>query len=221
MADRAYIFDCDGVLVNSEELVIAIERRFLANLGLVYTDTEFLTRFVGTSDKDFLALLQADHADRGTGHFPADFMEQVRQECWHTFTHALRAIEGVTTLLAAIDAPKGVASSSTVRSLDRKLSLTDLAPWFGEHIYSSEHVENGKPAPDLFLFAAERLEVSPSQCVVIEDSVNGVRAGVAAGMEVWGFTGGGHCDASVAPRLSQAGAARVFAAFSDIHAAIR
>ena len=216
MTASAIIFDCDGVLVNSEELVINIERRFLAGLGLVYDDVEFLTRFVGTSDRDFVAALQADHAERGQGVFPDDFLQQVRAVSFHRFTTDLRAVEGLEAYLAGLRRPKAVASSSTVRSLTRKLSLTGLTDWFGEHVYSAEHVENGKPAPDLFLHAADRLGVAPGGCVVIEDSVMGVQAGIAAGMEVWGFTGGGHADAGLGDRLAAAGAVAVFPRFSDM-----
>ena len=218
MTASAIIFDCDGVLVNSEELVIDVERRFLADLGLVYDDVEFLTRFVGTSDRDFVAALRRDHAARGRGVFPENFLQQVRAVSFHRFTTDLRAVAGLETYLAGLSLPKAVASSSTVRSLERKLSLTGLTDWFGEHVYSSEHVQNGKPAPDLFLHTADRLGVEPGRCVVIEDSVNGVLAGVAAGMEVWGFTGGGHADAGMGGRLAAAGAGRVYESFAQMRA---
>jgi len=216
MTPTAIIFDCDGVLVNSEALVIGVERRFLADLGLVYDDVEFLTRFVGISDPDFVAALQADHAARGKGVFPDDFLQQVRTETFHLFTTDLRAVEGLEPLLASMPLPKAVASSSTIRSLQRKLALTGLAPWFGKHVYSAEHVARGKPSPDLFLHTAEMLGHAPRNCVVIEDSVNGVLAGVAAGTEVWGFTGGGHADPGLGQRLARAGAARVFDRFADM-----
>ncbi len=216
MAPSAMIFDCDGVLVNSEALVIDVERQFLADLGLIYDDIEYLTRFVGTSDKDFVAALRSDHAGRGTGVFPEDFLAQVRAVTFRRFTANLRAIEGVEQVLARLSVPKAVASSSTVRSLKRKLALTGLAGWFGEHVYSAEHVVHGKPAPDLFLHAVDRLGVPAAECVVIEDSVNGVRAGVAAGMRVWGFTGGGHADAGLGQRLAEAGAERVYDRFADM-----
>lgn len=216
MTATAIIFDCDGVLVNSEALVIGVERRFLADLGLVYGDVEFLTRFVGTSDPDFVAALRADHAMRGSGAFPDDFLQQVRAETYHLFTTDLRAVAGLEPLLATLTLPKAVASSSTVRSLERKLSLTGLADWFGPHVYSSEHVTRGKPAPDLFLHAAAKLGQRPGDCVVVEDSVNGVLAGVAAGMQVWGFTGGGHADDGLGDRLARAGAERVYGRFDQM-----
>ncbi len=216
MTPSAIIFDCDGVLVNSEALVIGVERRFLADLGLEYDDADYMTRFVGTSDPDFVAALRADHAIRGSGVFPDDFLQQVRAETFHLFSTHLRAVDGLEALLAALTLPKAVASSSTVRSLTRKLSLTGLTDWFGDHVYSAEHVARGKPAPDLFLHAAAKLGHLPDRCVVVEDSVNGVLAGVAAGMQVWGFTGGGHADAGLGQRLADAGAERVYQHFGQM-----
>ena len=196
--------------------MINIERRFFADLGLVYDDVEFMSRFVGTSDRDFVAMLQVDHAERGRGVFPEDFLQQARAVSFDWFTTELQAVEGLEAYLAGLSLPKAVASSSTVRSLARKLSLTGLTDWFGEHAYSAEHVVNGKLAPDLFLYAADRLKVPAMDCVVIEDSVHGGRAGVAAGMEVWGFTGGGHAAAGLGERLAAAGAGRVYDSFNQM-----
>lgn len=121
----------------------------------------------------------------------------------------LEAVPGIQDVLERWQGPKAVASSSSLRRLQEKLSQTGLARYFHPHVYSGEQVQNGKPAPDLFLFAADRLDLSPDRCLVIEDSANGVRAAAAAGMTVWGFTGGGHADAGLASRLSDAGAAQV------------
>jgi beta-phosphoglucomutase-like phosphatase (HAD superfamily) len=95
-----------------------------------------------------------------------------------------------------------------------KLRLVGLHGDFDPHIHSGDDVAHGKPAPDLFLRAASGLGVNPGECVVVEDSVHGVRAGVAAGADVWGFTGGGHADAGLADRLRAAGAALVFSDFA-------
>ena len=214
----AILFDCDGVLVNSEELVIEIERRLLADLGLEYDHAEYLTRFVGTSDSDFVARLREDHASRGRGTFPDDFIQQVHDLGQEVFTHRLKATQGVADYLARLALPRAVASSSHPENLRRKLRLTNLEQWFGEHVYSAALVARGKPAPDLFLLAAERLGVPPTACIVIEDSVLGVRAGVAAGMKVWGFTGGGHADAALGARLLEAGAEYTFTHFDELGA---
>jgi HAD superfamily hydrolase (TIGR01509 family) len=216
MTGSAIIFDCDGVLVNSEQIAIAVERALLEDLGLTYTDADYQSRFVGLSDARFETALRADFVGLGRGTFPDDFMTQVRAECWHRFTSELQAVEGLTDYLATLDCPVAVASSSGVRSLERKLTLTGLAERFAPHAYSGDLVENGKPAPDLFLYAATQLGYEPHRCIVIEDSANGVRAGVSAGMMVWGFTGGGHADEGLAGRLHHAGAHHVFASYPEM-----
>src|SRR5699024_7858128 len=99
--------------------------------------------------------------------------------------------------------------------LERKLRQVELWDHFGGHVYSAEHVVNAKPAPDLFLHAAAQLGVAPADCLVIEDSVNGVKAGLAAGMTVWGFLGGGHADDGLAARLRAAGVSKVLADWPD------
>lgn len=127
-------------------------------------------------------------------------------------------MEGVEALASRLEGPKAVASSGRVEKLASKLRMTGLYDLFAPHIYSAEQVGIGKPAPDLFLLAAKSIGCPPETCVVIEDSLNGVQAGVAAGMTVWGFTGGGHADDGLADRLRGAGAHAVFANFTEIAA---
>ena len=114
-----------------------------------------------------------------------------------------------------------VASSSGIDGLHEKLKLTGLHHLFSPHIYSGQQVERGKPAPDLFLFAAARLDRAPEDCLVIEDSVNGIRAAVSAGMEAWGFTGGGHADADLEGRLIHAGAQKVVSNYDELGSEFR
>lgn len=109
-----------------------------------------------------------------------------------------------------------MASSSTKEGLERKLRQVGLWDHFGGHVYSAEHVTNAKPAPDLFLHAAAQLGIAPVDCLVIEDSVNGVKAGIAAGMTVWGFLGGGHADDGLAARLTGAGAVKILSDWPDV-----
>ncbi len=216
MVQAAYIFDCDGVLIDSEAIYIDVERALLADIGLTYPLADYQARFVGMSDRDFQAALAADYGALGRGAFPETLFARRAEECWRRFETELAPVQRITDLLAALDAPKAVASSSTPDALARKLAMTGLAGHFTPHIYSSAMVAHGKPAPDLFLFAAERLSVEPRDCIVIEDSANGVKAGVAAGMRVWGFTGGGHADPGLHGRLFAAGADRVFASHDAI-----
>lgn len=218
-APQAIIFDCDGVLVDSEVIAITIEREHLAGWGLVYNNEIYISRFVGLHNRDYHAALRVDARERGIA-LPAGFPDIIQAAIWKKFETDLKAIDGAFDLAISFEGPVAVASSSETDKLHRKLAMTGLAPAFGEHVYSSDLVTNGKPAPDLFLHAAERLATAPERCLVIEDSVNGVKAGRAAGMTVIGFTGGAHADQGLADRLTQAGAHRVAGSFADIKNAI-
>ena len=215
----ALIFDCDGVLVDSETISIATEREMLAHWGLDYPFEIFVSRFVGLHNRDFHAALAEDAIEHGLP-LPQDFADQLQARIWQRFETDLRAIEGVLEVSTAFSGAQAVASSSEAPKLVRKLHLTGLHDTFAPHIYSSDLVTHGKPAPDLFLHAAEQVGVRPEACLVIEDSVNGVKAARAAGMTAWGFTGGGHADAGLGARLRAAGAHEVFASHAEIAAAL-
>ena len=137
-----------------------------------------------------------------------DFADTLRVRVAAAFDAELAPIAGVEAALAALPYRRCVASSSAPERLRHSLSLTGLLHWFEPHVFSATQVARGKPAPDLFLFAAASMQAAPATCVVIEDSVPGVQAAVAAGMRVIGFTGGGHCRPGHAERLRAAGAAR-------------
>ena len=220
MTNKAIIFDCDGVLVNSEVIAIDTERKLLAEHGLHYEVVAFTSRFTGLSDEDFFKELDRDFAAIGKSGLPADFQENLYREKWRRFETELDAVDGIEDFLKTSTGERGVASSSPLERLHEKLHMTGLHRHFGDHIYSAEHVQKGKPAPDLFLFAAAKMERAPKDCLIIEDSVNGVRAGRAAGMTVWGFTGGGHADPELRDRLFDAGAHDVFSTFSAMSNAI-
>ncbi len=218
----AVIFDCDGVLVDSEVLAIKGERAALGDLGLHYTPEEYVKRFVGLHDRLFFDHLRADYIDAHGDAAPDDFEELVltgrRREM-----HALAVIDGADRALRLARArigPIAVASSSRAHFLKGKLERTGLYDLAAPHVYSADLVAQGKPEPDIFLYAAQRLGVRPSRCLVLEDSVNGVKAGIAAGMTVWGFTGGGHCFDGYGGRLADAGAERVVGGHDDFLDAI-
>ena len=216
---EALIFDCDGVLVDSEVIAIQCERELLADWGLVYDFETFVSRFVGLHNRDFHIALAADAQAAGLS-LPEDFGTRLHANNWVRYETELRAIAGVMDVVAAFPGLRAVASSSEADKLVRKLELTGLHEAFVPHVYSSDLVTHGKPAPDLFLLAADRLGAPPQACLVIEDSVNGIRAARAAGMTAWGFTGGGHGDKGLASRLSEAGAHSVFGSHADIAAAL-
>lgn len=210
------IFDCDGVLVDSEAIYQMVELACLAEVGLVYEHAEYTTRFTGLPEKAYIATLREEYDAHGLGPFPEALPETMNARSRARMKVELTAIAGADVFLSAHEGKRAVASSSGVRTLHWKLDHTDLADHFGTHVYSGDMVTHGKPAPDLFLFAAQKLGVAPAQCTVIEDSVNGVRAGVAAGMVVWGFTGGSHADEGLQNRLLDAGAHAVFASFAEM-----
>jgi len=208
---KAVIFDCDGVLVDSEVLIHAIELEALAECGLHYESGAFKARFLGMSLPDYYAALDADAMARLGRPVQHEIRPKLKERIRIAFEEQLAAVPGACAAVDAVRLPKAVASSSSIDSLDYKLKRLGLWEPFEPHIYSSEHVARAKPAPDLFLHAAEKLGVAPGDCLVLEDSVNGVKAGLAAGMTVWGFSGGGHMDKHLRANLVVAGAERVVA----------
>jgi HAD superfamily hydrolase (TIGR01509 family) len=207
----AVIFDCDGVLVDSEILAHEIEMAVLSDAGLLYDPRDFKARFMGMSDTAFHAALDADALQR----LGRPVMAEVGPEMMRLYKNAvatrLAAVAGAADAVAAVTVARAVASSSTRENLEHKLRLTGLWDLFSPHVYSAEHVAQSKPAPDLFLYAATELGIAPSGCLVLEDSVNGVLGARAAGMQVWGFAGGAHMDGEAIARLTAAGAERVIA----------
>jgi HAD superfamily hydrolase (TIGR01509 family) len=181
------IFDCDGVLVDSERLGVRVEAEVLAALGWPLTESEVVDRFVGRSD----AYMQAEierHIGKGFD-WEVAFAPRYRE----VFERDLAPVDGVVAVLDVLDAltvATCVASSGTHEKLRFTLGLTGLYERFAGRIFSGTEVREGKPAPDLFLYAAGRMGVEPARCAVIEDSVAGVEAGAAAGMHVYAFAGG-------------------------------
>lgn len=216
----AVIFDCDGVLVDSEVLAIRGERAALAGLGLAYSPQDYVRRFVGMHDAAFFAALAADYAAHFSSPPPDDFEDQVlagRRREMAALAAVAGAAEALEAARRAVDAI-AVASSSRAHFLESKLKRMGLWERAAPHVYSADLVAHGKPAPDIFLYAANRIGVEPRACLVVEDSENGVKAGVAAGMIVCGFTGGGHCFDGHGERLLAAGAHMLspgFAAFVE------
>ncbi len=216
MKNRPIIFDCDGVLVNSEVIAVGTERDFLSKHGLHYEFAEYVSRFTGLTEDDFYVALNEDFKANGKDGLPAGFRDALHGAMWERFERELAAVDGIDDFLTAHEGDRCVASWSELDNLHKKLRMVGLHHHFDPHIYSGQQVANGKPAPDLFLFAARELGHPPETCLVIEDSVNGVRAGCAAGMAVWGFTGGGHADDGLSDRLKDAGANQVLSTFQEL-----
>ena len=188
------IFDCDGVLVNSEPLAVRILSDMLARRGLSLSIGEAYARFLGRGLGSIVADIEDEYGLRVTS---AD-LAGMREDLAELFRNELQPIPHVGETVAAIARSRAVcvASSSLPERLRLSLTLTGLAPHFAGHVYSASEVARGKPAPDLFLHAARNLGVPPHKCLVIEDSSAGVAAARAAGMHVFGFYGGGHAAAA-------------------------
>jgi HAD superfamily hydrolase (TIGR01509 family) len=205
------IFDCDGVLIDSEVLSCRCLSEVLAGYGISLGLDQALDLFLGRS---VTAVFQ--HYEALGRAIPEQFSAELKAGVRAAFVSSLRPIEGVNSVLQDLQIPHCVASSSDVDRVSFSLSLTGLARHFDARLYTSQMVERGKPAPDLFLYAAERMKVAPHRTLVIEDSISGVKAGKAAGMIVWGFVGGSHYQSRDGKAiLGAAGADRVFGRMAD------
>lgn len=207
------IFDCDGVLIDSEPISLSRLTRGLNRIGLDIDVETVRARFAGTSMPSIMERVARDDGISA----PEGFVEEVKADTLRAFDAELRAMSGVAEAVAALGIPTCVASSSDPVRLRHTLGLTGLLPLFEGRVFSSAEVARGKPFPDLFLHAAAAMGAAPGRCLVVEDSVPGVRAARAAGMAVVGFTGGGHWahDRDGAD-LAAAGAVRVFRDHRDL-----
>jgi HAD superfamily hydrolase (TIGR01509 family) len=205
------IFDCDGVLVDSEVLSCRCLSEILAVHGIDLGVDQALDLFLGRS---VTAVIQ--HYEALGRAIPGQFAAELKTGVRAAFLSSLCPIEGVQSVLEELRIPHCVASSSDLDRVSFALSLTGLARHFDSRLYTSQMVEHGKPAPDLFLYAAERMQADPGRTLVIEDSISGVTAGKAAGMAVWGFVGGSHYRSREGNAiLRNAGADRVFERMAD------
>jgi HAD superfamily hydrolase (TIGR01509 family) len=205
------IFDCDGVLVDSEMLSCQCLSEALGEYGIELGIEQVLQLFLGKS----AAALTLYWRQRGQP-LPETFLPELKSRVRERFRRSLQPIPGIGPLLSSLRTPFCVASSSDLDRVALSLVLTGLAPHFGDRLYTSQMVPRGKPAPDLFLYAAAQMKTTPMRTLVVEDSVSGVAAAKAAGMTVWGFVGGSHhrfLDGR--NMLCDAGADRIFERMAD------
>jgi len=196
------IFDCDGVLVDSEALACVVHADVLTQHGYAITPEQVHERFLGRFAREARAEVETELGFA----LPDAYTAQLKATIDRVFGEQLKPIPYIAETLARLSQRKCVASSGTPTRIRSSLLTTGLLGDFDPHLFSAWQVERGKPAPDLFLFAAAEMTTPPSRCVVIEDSVPGVTAASAAGMAVIGFTGGSHSRPGDADRLRQAGA---------------
>jgi HAD superfamily hydrolase (TIGR01509 family) len=180
---EAVIFDCHGVLVDTEQVGNTVLADLITGLGIPTTREQAIEEYMGRSMASCLAMLE-----ERLGHPPpGDFAERYREGVVAAWRRELNPVPGVVDALDAIDLPSCVASSGDHERMRLTLGLTGLLPRFEGRIFSATEVEHGKPAPDLFLYAADRMGFDPSTTTVVEDTVPGVQAGRAAGMRVLAF----------------------------------
>jgi HAD superfamily hydrolase (TIGR01509 family) len=203
---RLVVFDCDGVLVDSEPLIASAEAEALAAAGFEASARDLLDRFTGIPAAD---MFQAVAAEQGRP-LPAGFGSALDRRIADAYRSRLEPIPEAEETLRRIDVPCCVASSSPLHRLRLALLVTGLDWLLMGRIFSAEMVARGKPAPDLFLHAADRMGAAPADCLVVEDSVAGVTAARAAGMTAFGFTGASHGGPDLGERLLAAGADLVF-----------
>jgi HAD superfamily hydrolase (TIGR01509 family) len=204
------IFDCDGVLVDSETIALARTREALARLGLPLSDEEARKRFLGVSAQSLQGIAERDLG----ASLPPDFQRELGRAILADFEHKLKGVEGIREALAQLRARVCVASSSAMERIRASLRIVGYARLFEPNVFSAAQVARGKPHPDLFLHAAARMNAKPRDCLVIEDSAPGVIAAHRAGMNVFGFIGGAHIPGPEYGDLLRASGAAV--AFDDM-----
>lgn len=214
MSDNGFdlvIFDCDGVLIDSEIISARMLVDALATLG-ARIDLPYVARhFLGRSYPTVMAQIRTEFGL----DLPPEFEDAYRSRLMAAFEVGLKVMPGVTSVLETLALPWCVATSSSPRRAARSLEIAGLAHLVGDGLFTATMVARGKPAPDLFLHVATVRGVVPERCLVIEDSLNGVRAGLAAGMQVWRFTGGSHLTGQSLDAPEDSRAALQFSAFAD------
>jgi HAD superfamily hydrolase (TIGR01509 family) len=210
------IFDCDGVLVDSERLACSALAELMTTLGHAMTTEEAVLAFAGSSLNDVLARAE----ELLSGPIPQGMGEQTAAQLLTRLRRELTAVIGVKEAIAALPYRRCVASSSGPDRLSLSLEVSGLAPLFGNDVFSAAQVANGKPAPDLFLLAARNVGADPSSCIVIEDSVPGIEAARTAGMAAIGFAGASHAGDKLAGRLAAAGADIVIRSMAELPTAV-
>ena len=212
---QAIIFDFDGVLLESEYEGNRMLAELLTELGHQTTTEDALREFVGLAGPQFLAAIE----QRIGGSLPEQFVERRKAQTLAALRDGVPAVAGAVEFIRSLpaDLPKAVASSSSMRWLQRHLALLGLAEAFGPHVYSGrEHVERTKPEPDLYLHAARELGVDIAHCVVVEDSEIGVRGAVASGARVIGLAAGAHCLDGHAEMLRRLGVKEAAHSFDEL-----
>ena len=210
------IFDCNGVLVDSEPIAAAVAADAFRNVGIDMTPEMVARYFTGRRPSDMFT----DVEKIAGVTLPARFGALVGAATLLRLSEELRPIPHVVHALSWLRGPKCVASSSSLDRVRVSLETAELFRFFGNNVFSANYVAHGKPAPDLFLHVAQQMGIQPADCIVVEDSPAGVMAAVAAGMAAIGFVGGTHADENLPGKLTEAGATVVIADMRALKATV-
>ncbi len=210
---KGIIYDFDGVIADSEVLANLVLAEAVSSLGLPTTLDDSITRYMGKRWVEVVAAVEA-----GTGQrLLQDFLDALKLATLARFHEALQPVPGAMDFITKYAAlPRCIASSSSAERLQLCTDVLAIGHHFPNMIFSADLVPRGKPHPDIFLYAADKIGVAPEHCLVIEDSPNGVRAGIAAGMCVVGLCAGAHIRTGHAERLRDAGAEHVFETWPQV-----
>ena len=204
---KLVIFDFDGVLVDSEYISAQVTTHHLEKYGIKTTLEQTLKRFVGMHDETRRKHLAEDIGSENVGNF----IKETKEFSLMAYQKLLLPLTNVEDILSNLTLPFCIASNSQKKSLTQKLAITNLKRFFkNSSLYVGSMVKNPKPAPDIYLYASEKQNVSPAECLVVEDSVHGIKAAVSAGMNVIGYYGASHCYKGYEDLLLKAGAKTVF-----------
>jgi HAD superfamily hydrolase (TIGR01509 family) len=208
------LFDCDGVLVDSEIIAAEVESKLLRDSGFDITAEDMCIRFAGMDWKSILLTIEQE-ADIPIS---AQLLDKSEKLLDAALARRVKMIEGVPFALSKLREQRCICSNSSTPRLDLMLTKVGLKPFFEGHIYSAKDLgpDRTKPRPDIYIHGAKQFDADPSRCLVIEDSVHGVHAARAAGMRVIGFTGGSHTYPTHADRLIDAGAETVIARMVEL-----
>lgn len=208
------LFDCDGVLVDSEILAAELGSRLLAECGYDISAQSICIRFAGMEWKSILTQIEQESGLS----LAARLFDKSNAMLDDILAAKVQEIDGVRGALEQISGPRCICSNSSSARLDLELTKTGLKSYFKPHIFSAMDLGPGrtKPKPDIYLYGASQFDVDPERCLAIEDSVHGVHAARVAGMSVIGFTGGGHTYKAHAERLKEAGADIVFSSMVEL-----
>ena len=183
---KLLIFDCDGVLVDSEGIANRVFAEQVVGLGISMTTEEAAKRFTGIKMSKSI-----DYVEELLGHpVPVEFLTDYRRRSFEAFRQELQPIKGIEELIKKLDKPFCVASNGPRNKVELNLSITNLLPYFEENIFTAYEIGKWKPDPEFYLSVANQMGCSPEECIVVEDSKFGVKAGHVAGMKVMGYTAG-------------------------------